>query len=255
MTPAPARSHRRTTARRTPPPRRVSGPVSRRMVAAPAGTATLPRRSGTTGLFARVRALPEHRVIDRLLRSRAWIWALGALLGGIVAMQVSLLKLNSGISRAVETTTTLERQNAGLEQDIARLSRTDRIQTGAASLNMVLPDAGDVGYLSSRPDDASRAVRRMQPPSEEAVALLANGGIVPGSLAEQAVDAGTATVPTVSSTPTHVETTTAVPPPAETTTAPAAATDPVVPADTSAPQVDTTTSQISPAGGATAPQG
>jgi hypothetical protein len=76
------------------------------MVAAPAGATTLPRRSGTTGVFARIRALPEHRVIDRLLRSRAWIWALGALLGGIVAMQVSLLKLNSGISRAVETTTT-----------------------------------------------------------------------------------------------------------------------------------------------------
>src|ERR671915_440102 len=120
------------------------------------------------------RGLPEHRVVARLLRSRLWIWALGALLGGIVAMQVSLLKLNSGISRAVETTTTLERQNAALEQDIARLSRTDRIQTGAATLNMVLPPAGDVSYLTARPDDASRAVNRMQPPSEEAAQLLAN---------------------------------------------------------------------------------
>jgi hypothetical protein len=251
MTPAPARSHRRTQGRSTAPraPRRVSGPVNRRMVAAPAGTATLPPRSGTTGLFARVRALPEHRVIDRLLRSRAWIWALGALLGGIVAMQVSLLKLNSGISRAVETTTTLERQNAGLEQDIARLSRTDRIQTGAESLGMVLPAAGDVGYLSSRSDDASRAVRHMQPPSEEAVALLANGGIVPGSLAEQAIEAGTATVPTVPTTAVTPDATTT------TTTATPAATDPVVPAVTPVPQVDTTTSQISPAGGATAPQG
>jgi hypothetical protein len=260
MTPAPARSHRRTQARSSAPraARRISGPVNRRMVAAPAGTATLPRRTGTTGhlpRFARhrlrlgaLRALPEHRVIDRLLRSRAWIWALGALLGGIVAMQVSLLKLNSGISRAVETTTTLERQNAGLEQDIARLSRTDRIQTGAESLGMVLPAAGDVGYLSSGPDDASRAVRRMQPPSEEAVALLANGGIVPGSLAEQAVEAGTATVPTVQTTSAADSTTT-------TTTAPPVGTDPVVPAATSAPPVDTTASQISPAGGATAPQG
>jgi len=256
MTPAPARSHRRTAARRTPPPRRVSGPVSRRMVAAPAGTATLPRRSGTTGLFARVRALPEHRVIDRLLRSRAWIWALGALLGGIVAMQVSLLKLNSGISRAVETTTTLERQNAGLEQDIARLSRTNRIQVGAKTLGMVLPPAGDVSYLTARPGDASRAVDRMRPPSEEAAALLANGGIVPGSLAEQAVAAGTATVPTVPTTP--------VAPPVDSTTTTTAttplATDPVVPAATQAPPVQTTTpptttSQASPSGGATAPQG
>jgi hypothetical protein len=228
------------------------------MVAAPAGAAALPRR-GTTGIFARVRALPEHRVVDRLLRSRLWIWALGALLGGIVTMQVSLLKLNSGISRAVETTTTLERQNAALEGDIARLSSTDRIQTGAATLNMVLPDAGDVAYLTPGPRDASRAVRDMQPPSAEAAALLANNGIVPGSLAEQAVAAGTATVPTVSTTP-------AAAPPDETatttTTAPPATTEPVVPVDTTTTPVDTTTTpvdttttQASPSGGAAVPQG
>jgi hypothetical protein len=239
------------------------------MVAAPATTG-LPRRSGTTGALPRsarhglrlgpLRALPEHRVVDRLLRSRAWIWVLGALLGGIVAMQVSLLKLNSGISRAVETTTTLERQNAALEQDIARLSRTDRIQTGAASLNMVLPPAGDVGYLSAGPDDAARAVRRMQPPSEEARNLLANGGIVPGSLADQVTTSQLAT-DTAASTPPPESATATAPPPAEgaqTTPAPAASA-PVAPAGTPAPQVEaappTTTSQVSPSGGATAPQG
>src|ERR671915_17030 len=133
------------------------------------------------------RGLPEHRVVARLLRSRLWIWALGALLGGIVTMQVSLLKLNSGISRAVETTTTLERQNAALEASIARLSSPDRIHTGAKALNMVHPPAGDVGYLRAGPEDAGEAVRRMQPPSDEAAALLANGGIVPGSLAPEEV--------------------------------------------------------------------
>jgi hypothetical protein len=252
MTPAPARSHRRTHARRPAAPRRVSGPVSRRMVAAPAGAAALPRR-GTTGIFARVRALPEHRVVDRLLRSRLWIWALGALLGGIVTMQVSLLKLNSGISRAVETTTTLERQNAALEGDIARLSSTDRIQTGAATLNMVLPDAGEVAYLTSGARDAARAVRDMQPPSEDAKALLANNGIVPGSLADQTVTTTTTTTTTV---PPVTET---VPPPVEstaTTTTPSA-TEPV-PVTTPAPSVappPTTTSQASPSGGAVVPQG
>jgi hypothetical protein len=186
MTPAGARARSRAHARSTVSPRaprRVSGPVARRAVAVPAGAATLPRRTGTTGLFARVRALPEHRLVDRLLRSRLWIWALGALLGGIVTMQVSLLKLNSGISRAVETTSTLERQNAALEASIARLSSPDRIESGAATLGMVMPPAGDVAYLRAGPEDAGEAVRRMQPPSEEAAALLANGGIVPGSLA------------------------------------------------------------------------
>jgi len=206
MTPAPARSHRRTHARTTTAPRgprRVSGParpMTRGMVSAPAGAPTLPRR-GSTGLFARVRALPEHRVVDRLLRSRLWIWALGALLGGIVTMQVSLLKLNSGISRAVETTTTLERQNAGLEASIARLSATDRVQTGAQGLGMLMPAAGDVGYLTSGPDDATRAVRRMQPPSDEAAALLANEGVVPGALAAPPVTPVTEGVPTEPITP------------------------------------------------------
>jgi cell division protein FtsL len=182
MTPAAARSRNRTHARtRLAPrgPRRISGPV-----ASAGGAAALPRpRTGTTGLFARVRALPEHRIVDRLLRSRLWIWALGLALGGIVTMQVSLLKLNSGISRAVETTTTLERQNADLEASIARLSSPDRIETGATTLGMVMPPAGDVTYLTPGSRDAALAARRMQPPSPDAAALLANGGIVPGSLA------------------------------------------------------------------------
>jgi hypothetical protein len=187
MTPARARPRARTTVSPRAP-RRVSGPVARRPVPVPGGAAALPRaRTGTTGLFARVRGLPDHRLVDRLLRSRLWIWALGLLLGGIVTMQVSLLKLNSGISRAVQTTTTLERQNAALEASIARLSSPDRIESGAATLGMVMPPAGDVGYLRAGPEDAGEAVRKMQPPSEEAAALLANGGIVPGSLATEPV--------------------------------------------------------------------
>jgi cell division protein FtsL len=178
----------------------VSGPVSRRMVTAPAGAGALPRR-GNTGLFARVRALPEHRVVDRLLRSRLWIWALGALLGGIVTMQVSLLKLNSGISRAVETTTTLERQNADLETAIARLSAPERVDTGAQALGMVLPDAGQVSYLRAGPQDASRAVRDMQPPSDAARTLLANGGVVPGSLAPPVTLTSTTPVDPAAGTP------------------------------------------------------
>ena len=225
MRPASARSRTRPHAR-TPVaprgPRRISGPV-----AAPAG-AVLPRR-GTTSVFGRLRALPEHRVVDRLLRSRLWIWALGALLGGIVAMQVSLLKLNSGISRAVETTTTLERQNADLEASIARLSSPDRIESGATTLGMVMPPAGDVSYLTARPHDAASAVRRMRAPSEEAAALMANGGIVPGSLAEPVLTAApapatattdpAATVPVPAETPAPVSTPAPAASPPPTTTA------------------------------------
>ena len=243
MTPAPGRARpdrSRAELRQSGPrsgPRRIAAPISPRLprrVSGPVagGAAALPRPVAPPAAPHRLRlgplrALPEHRVLDRLLRSRLWIWALGLLLGGIVAMQVSLLKLNSGISRAVETTTTLERQNAGLEAAIARLSSPDRIESGANTLGMLMPAAGDVRYLTSGSQDAAKAVRRMQPPSDAAAALLANRGIVPGSLADVAAPAAgtTAIAPLAETTVpvTPVETTaTASTPPATTPVDPAA---------------------------------
>ena len=159
--------------------RRVSGPLR----PAPAGAPASVRR-GTTGVFERIRALPEHRVVDGLLRGRVWIWLVGLLLGGIVAMQVSMLKLNTGISRAVTTMGTLERQNANLEADIARLSASDRVRDAALAEGMVAPAAGSMEFLKARPErDPVQAARRMQPPSDDAAAVMANGGLEPGVLA------------------------------------------------------------------------
>jgi hypothetical protein len=177
---AAARAH----ARRTVAPRhhrRVSGPL--RPTAVPAG-APLRRPAaagaavrGRTSGFERVRALPDHRVVDGLLRSRAWIVIVAVLLGGIVAMQVSLLKLNAGISRAVETSATLERQNADMQDAIARLSSGERVRRAALRAGMVAPPAGDIGFLRSRGSrDAALAAERVQPPSAAAEALMAAGG-------------------------------------------------------------------------------
>src|SRR3954454_7464375 len=151
------------------PPRRVSGPNLRGgAVALPA-----PRRRGATGTFERVLRLPDHRMVDRLLRGRAWIWIVGILLGGIVAMQVSLLKLNSGISRAVEASATLEPQNAALESSIARLSSGERIRAGAERAGMVFPPAADERHLSVRTSRAATlATKRMTAPSAAAQALM-----------------------------------------------------------------------------------
>jgi len=190
--------------------------VVRRPVALPGGSGAIPHRTA----FGRVRALPDHRWLDRALRGRLWIWLLGCALLGVVAMQVSLLKLNSGIGRAVETTATLQRQNSALEASIARLSDTNRVQKGAEALGMITPAPGDVGYLAARRSDPARAAELMQPPSEEAAKLLANHGIVPGSLA--AIDTAAATTTTAAAA-----TDTAV-------AADAAATDTAVAADAAA---------------------
>ncbi|MGH2947537.1 MAG: hypothetical protein ACRDPC_15005, partial [Solirubrobacteraceae bacterium] len=161
-----------------------------------------------TGAFERLRALPEHRAVDRLLRGRVWIWLIGVLLGGIVAMQVSLLKLNAGISRAVTTTGTLERQNADLEADIARLSSGERVRATALAQGMVMPSAGAVEFLRARPHrDPRAAARNMAPPSDEAAAIMANGGLEPGVLVAP-VAATTAPVDPATGTTTPGTTTT-----------------------------------------------
>ncbi len=118
-----------------PGARRVSGPLRPVPATAPPGAV----RRGTTGAFERLRALPETRFVDGLLRGRAWIWLIGILLGGIVATQVSLLKLNTGISRAVTTVGTLERQNAELEAEIGRLSSAERISAAASDKGLITP--------------------------------------------------------------------------------------------------------------------
>src|SRR4051794_5256182 len=141
--------HATATRPRTAPvhPRRVSGPARRPL---PAGAA-IPR--GRTGPFERLSRLPDHRVIDRLLRSRACIWVIGIMLGGIVAMQVSLLRLNTGISRAVATESTLELQNATLQAQIAELTSGDRIRKAAADQNLIDPPAGSRRFLTARDSD------------------------------------------------------------------------------------------------------
>jgi len=233
---AARRSHARRPATMPRHARRISGPIARPVPNVPLPR-SVPRRE--TGAFERLRALPEHRMVDRLLRGRAWIWLIGIMLGGIVAMQVSLLKLNSGISRAVTTAGTLERANADLETEVAKLSSGERIQTTAADEDMVAPPAGDVAYLTARPGtDPGLAVDRMQSPSDEAEQVMANGGkappeLVPGTVTPVVPEAAaTPVAPAPAATATPVPTATPMPtatpeplPPAATgtgaTTAPA----------------------------------
>jgi len=93
--------------------------------------------------------------------------------------EVSLLRLNSGISRAVQTQTTLEKQNMALQTSIAELTSGERVTTAAAGGQMIEPPAGQQRYLTARPaSDPARAARRYKPPSERAKAIMANRGML-----------------------------------------------------------------------------
>ncbi|MDX6670468.1 MAG: hypothetical protein QOI91_831, partial [Solirubrobacteraceae bacterium] len=130
------RTVRRTATSRAP--RRVSGPSGGRSAAGRAATAlavALPRpQVAPLGprLVAFASTLPDRSIVERMVRGRLWIGVLGFLLIGLVAMQVSLLKLNAGIGQAVERSSALERTNGELRAQVSQLEASERIQQNAA---------------------------------------------------------------------------------------------------------------------------
>lgn len=133
-------------------PRRVSGPARRPATVRPPAPLRV------------LQGLARGRLLDRLLRSRAIIALVAVLLTGIVFTQVSLLKLNASIGRAVETSSTLQRQNSALKASVSRLSAGGRIQTAAEALGMVMPSASQLRFVHPSADAAARAVRNLRTP-------------------------------------------------------------------------------------------
>ncbi|HTX31689.1 MAG TPA: hypothetical protein VMD09_09890 [Solirubrobacteraceae bacterium] len=143
----------------------MSGPVGGRAAAATA--VAVPRESFALGgrALALVRGLPDHSLIDRLVRGRAWIPVLGVLLAGIVAMQVEILKLGASTGRAVEQTATLQTRNEALQAGVATLADDQRIERIAAARGMVMPSPDSLVFLTARPGaQIVRALGNIQAP-------------------------------------------------------------------------------------------
>lgn len=207
----PATSARRHAAdpRRSPgrraPARRVSGPagglrgvraataaaVAPRAVALPRPALPRPQLVHVTQGFSVARA------VHSVLHGRGWIGLLTVLLLGIVFMQVHMLKLNAGVSRAVEASATLEKQNAQLRQDVSQLAAADRIEDAAAMFGMAMPQPGAVRYLDARAADvdARRAVRTMTAPDPAAAAAAAATSAAPAAAVAPAATAPPAAAP------------------------------------------------------------
>jgi cell division protein FtsB len=193
-------------------PRRVSGParpaartarpprarVDARALAAPRAAAhprplrlpALPQLrvvAGGAAFASRVAGVAldvsGSRTMDRLVRSRVWIGIVAFGLIGIVAMQVSMLKLNAGIGRAVETVNTLERTNSSLRGEVSQLRSGDRIRSLAGARGFVMPAPADVTYLRAGDlrDDGARAARNMHAP-DLAIAGPAGAATAPAGL-------------------------------------------------------------------------
>jgi hypothetical protein len=146
--------------------RRVSGPAApaRGRVARPRATAPAQLRPlPVLGAFAlrAGRSLQDSSFLDRLLRGRMWIGLLGVLLIGLVALNVSLLKLNAEAGQNAEIAKKLRVENADLRGKVSRLGSGGRLQDAAAALGLVMPRANDVNFLTSNLAlDARRAAHR-----------------------------------------------------------------------------------------------
>jgi cell division protein FtsB len=114
-------------------------------------------------VLQRVQTLPDARIVDRLVRGRAWIALIGFLLIGLVAMQVSQLKLSASVSRAVQQGANLERRNGDLQASVSRLSAEQRMQDAGARLGMFIPAAGAIHFLKlAPPRDATQAASALR---------------------------------------------------------------------------------------------
>ena len=210
-----------------------------------AGGAAIALRVGETAM-----QVSGSRAMDRVVLSRAWVVIVAFALIGIVAMQVSMLKLNSGIGRAVDSVATLERANATLKADISRLSSGDRIRALAGARGFRMPAPADLTFLRAGDlrTDGARAARRMVAPdasiagpagaTSAASVSAALTGEAPAANPATTTAAAPATEPAATTPPAAVTAPPATTAPASTAAAPPAANGAVAPAtpDAAAPR-------------------
>jgi cell division protein FtsL len=166
-----------------PRPRRVSGPTRRAPETRP--LRARPRRGGLPlSLIAALGRLANHRLLDRLIRGRAWLVLVTFALIGIVTLQLALLKLNGGVGRTLQTQSQLQRENASLSIENSELAAADRVQSRAAQMGMEFASSTALRSLAANPHvDVKRAagvlsapVRSQTPGSAEGSARAQSSG-------------------------------------------------------------------------------
>jgi hypothetical protein len=152
-----------------------------------------------------IRTLPDHSLLDRIVRGRTWILVLGVMLAGIVAMQVELLKLNASIGRSLQLGAALQSRNELLRASVSSLSDAQRIEHLASGMGMVMAGPTAVQFLGGRPADPGRAAASIHAPDSTTFqtslqSMLASASS--NSSQTGTATSGTATVPSVTATAT-----------------------------------------------------
>jgi hypothetical protein len=145
-------------------PRRVSGParVPAGRRAAPRGDALL-HGAGARAIAIATRAW-EHRLLDRVLASRAWIGIVTFALLGIVTLQLALLALNGSVGRTLEQKAQLLREDSALSIEDAGLASDERVLAQAAHAGMSAVPLSGLRFLDARHAGAGGAVAALGAP-------------------------------------------------------------------------------------------
>jgi hypothetical protein len=130
-------------------------------------THAIPAVAGRAGIAAAGRVgiaiseLPDSGLVHRLTRGRAWIAVLGALLTGIVALNVVSLSLTTSSGTVGAQIDQLERSNSALRSELAEKLSAPKIEAAAPTFGLTRPAADDITYIDFKPDDIGRALKVM----------------------------------------------------------------------------------------------
>jgi hypothetical protein len=152
----PATRRRPQTATRAPASRTGprQAPAARLMRPAVAGAALFPQAVGRSA--GAVRDISDSSLIMRLTRGRGWIAVLGALLVGIVALNVVSLSLTAGSGRLSVQIDELKTQVSSLHGQIDQRLSASRVEAEAERLGLAVPSPTAITYLSANDGDAGR---------------------------------------------------------------------------------------------------
>jgi hypothetical protein len=152
---------------------------AQRSAARSRGTATRPRARGRTparGIAAPAHLIPvavgrtavavgdlaDSGVVVRITRSRLWIGILGALLAGIVALNVFSLSLTASTGKLATRGDALQRENALVRSRINERLSSERVESAAASLGLAVPAPEEIEYLDAGDAYADVAAKRIE---------------------------------------------------------------------------------------------
>lgn len=161
---APARKPTRSRAVPAPakPARRAPARAPQRATPKRRPAATQPKLAVAVGRTAvAVRGLPDSSLVVRLTRGRAWIAVLGALLVGIVALNVATLSFAATAGQLDEQITTLEQEISMLETREAKHFSTARVRNQGSALGLAMPNTEEPRVIELRPDDVATAANRL----------------------------------------------------------------------------------------------